>query len=86
METGGFLTDAGDVGNVVVGVFGGKPVYLRDVATIVDGAEEPGQYVFFGTGAAKSALADEQPAVTLSHCQTAGRQRHYRRQRSAEKN
>ena len=66
IETGGFLAGAEDVGNVVVGVFGGKPVYLRDVATIVDGAEEPNQYVFFGTGAAKNALADEQPAVTLS--------------------
>ena len=52
VETGGFLASAEDVGNVVVGVFGGKPVYLRDVATIVDGAEEPSQYVFFGTGAA----------------------------------
>ncbi len=66
VETGAFLKDAGDAGNVVVGVFGGKPVYLRDVATIVDGAEEPGQYVFFGTGAANSAMANEQPAVTLS--------------------
>ncbi|HXR49366.1 MAG TPA: efflux RND transporter permease subunit [Candidatus Limnocylindrales bacterium] len=66
VETGGFLASAEDVGNVVVGVFGGKPVYLRDVATILDGAEEPSQYVFFGTGAAKSALANEQPAVTLS--------------------
>ena len=47
VETGAFLTNAEDVGNVVVGVFGGKPVYLRDVATIVDGAEEPSQYVFF---------------------------------------
>jgi multidrug efflux pump subunit AcrB len=66
VETGGFLTSAEDVGNVVVGVFGGKPVYLRDVATIVDGAAEPSQYVFFGTGAATRALANEQPAVTLS--------------------
>ena len=54
VETGAFLTNAEDVGNVVVGVFGGKPVYLRDVARIVDGAEEPSQYVFFGTGAAPS--------------------------------
>ena len=53
VETGAFLKDAEDVGNVVVGVFGGKPVYLRDVADIVDGAEEPSQYVFFGTGAAR---------------------------------
>jgi multidrug efflux pump subunit AcrB len=66
VETGAFLTNAGDVGNVVVGVFSGKPVYLRDVADIVDGAEEPSQYVFFGTGSAKHAPANEQPAVTLS--------------------
>jgi multidrug efflux pump subunit AcrB len=66
IETGGFLGNAQEVGNVVVGVYGGKPVYLRDVATIVDGAEEPVQYVFFGSGAATSANANEQPAVTLS--------------------
>ena len=81
VETGGFLTDAGEVGNVVVGVFGGKPVYLRDVAVIEDGAEEPGQYVLFGEGAAANmnarggsdrmttnpAVASaEQPAVTLA--------------------
>ena len=66
VETGGFLADAQDVGNVVVGVFGGKPVYLREVAEIKDGAEEPSQYVFFGEGAAQSATSQEQPAVTLS--------------------
>jgi multidrug efflux pump subunit AcrB len=66
IETGAFLTNAEDVGNVVVGVFGEKPVYLRDVAQVVDGAEEPSQYVFFGNGAAKSGLAGEQPAVTLT--------------------
>ncbi|MGA7902943.1 MAG: efflux RND transporter permease subunit, partial [Terrimicrobiaceae bacterium] len=48
VETGGFLQSAEDAGNVVVGVFNGKPVYLREVAEIVDGAEEPSQYVFFG--------------------------------------
>ena len=52
IETGAFLQSAEDVGNVVVGVFSGKPVYLREVADIVDGAEEPGQYVLFGFGAA----------------------------------
>jgi multidrug efflux pump subunit AcrB len=50
VETGAFLRTAEDVGNVVVGVYSGKSVYLRDVATIVDGAEEPTQYVFFGEG------------------------------------
>ncbi len=47
IETGAFLTSAEDVGNVVVGVFGGRPVYLREVAKIVDGAEEPSNYTFF---------------------------------------
>ena len=66
VETGAFLATARDVGNVVVGVFGGKPVYLREVAEIVDGAEEPSNYVFFGHGAASAGAALEQPAVTLS--------------------
>ena len=65
VETGAFLRNAEDVGNVVVGVYVGKPVYLRDVATIVDGGEEPSQYVFFGSGAANGISAD-QPAVTLA--------------------
>ncbi len=66
LQTGSFLTSAKDAGSVVVGVHGEKPIYLRDVATIVDGPEEPSQYVFFGAGAAHSTAADEQPAVTLS--------------------
>jgi multidrug efflux pump subunit AcrB len=66
VETGGFIASAPDAGNVVVGVFGGKPVYLREVAEIRDAAEEPSQYVFFGSGAAESSTAEEQPAVTLS--------------------
>ncbi len=50
VDTGGFLRTAEDVGGVVAGVAGGRPVYLRDVATIVDGPEEPADYVFFGRG------------------------------------
>ena len=65
IETGAFLQTAEDVGNVVVGAYSGKPVYLRAVADIVDGAEEASQYVFFGNGAANKITADE-PAVTLS--------------------
>ncbi len=66
VETGGFLTTAQDVANVVVGVFEGRPVYLREVAEIKDGPQEASQYVFSGSGAAKAEVADEQPAVTLS--------------------
>ena len=57
VETGAFLQTAGDVGNIVVGVYSGKLVYLRDVADIVDGAEEPSQYVFYGQGSAGVAPA-----------------------------
>jgi multidrug efflux pump subunit AcrB len=66
IETGGFLANAEDVANVVIGVFAGMPVYLREVAEIKDAAEEPSQYVFSGSGAASSATAEEQAAVTLS--------------------
>jgi multidrug efflux pump subunit AcrB len=66
VETGDFLSNAQDVGKVVVGVFGGKPVYLREVAEIKDGAQEASQYVFFGNGAARSSTSAEQPAVTLT--------------------
>jgi len=62
IETGAFLKTPEDVGNVVVGVFDGRPVYLREVAEIVDGGEELSQYVLYG-GEADEA---EQPAVTLT--------------------
>jgi len=50
LQTGTFFRDARDVGAVVVGVFDGRPVYLRDVATITDGPAEPANYVLYGTG------------------------------------
>jgi multidrug efflux pump subunit AcrB len=67
VETGSFLHTAEDVGRVVVGVSDGRPVYLRDVAQIVDGPEEAADYVFFGLGpvSQEKALAPA-PAVTLS--------------------
>jgi multidrug efflux pump subunit AcrB len=67
VETGAFLRSAAEVGSVVVGVYSGRPVYLREVADIVDGAEEPSNYVFHGTGAGAGAGAgSEEPAVTLT--------------------
>jgi multidrug efflux pump subunit AcrB len=66
VETGAFFRNVHDVAGAVVGVSRGLPVYLRDVATIVDGAEDPTQYVLYGTGAADSASSHEEPAVTLS--------------------
>src|SRR5687767_11231524 len=76
IETGGFVHSAEEVGSVVIGVTGNKPVYLRDVSHIEDGAEEPADYVFYSTGPAfqneqhgqanSPAAQTTQPAVTLS--------------------
>jgi len=52
VETGGFLANLEDVASVVVGIYNGKPVYLRDVADLTDGPEEPSDYVFMGLGPA----------------------------------
>ena len=67
VETGGFLKDAQEVGNVVIGVFDGRPVYLREVARITDGPEEPANYVFMGFGpSAKEGKNGTYEAVTIA--------------------
>jgi len=72
VETGSFLKNSEDVGNVVTGLFNGRPVYLRDVAAITDGPEEPASYVFMGLGKAaaqkgiKSEAAGQKEAVTIT--------------------
>ncbi len=50
VQAGGFLESAQDVGDIVVGVYNGKPVYLKNVASVVDGPDEPSDYVFMGLG------------------------------------
>ena len=71
VQTGTFLQSAREIGRVVIGVYGGKPVYLDEVATILDGPEEPQTYVFHGS----SDTPELEPAVTLSVAKTPGRQR-----------
>ncbi|MDZ7638370.1 MAG: efflux RND transporter permease subunit [Bryobacterales bacterium] len=48
LYTGDFLHDADEVRSLVVTVLNGRPVYLRDVATVADTGEEPVQMVQFG--------------------------------------
>ena len=50
VETGSFLTTSEEVENLVVGVHDGNPVHLKDVAEVIDGPENPIQYVGFGSG------------------------------------
>jgi multidrug efflux pump subunit AcrB len=75
VETGEFLRSADDVGQLVVGVSNGKPVYLREVAKIEVGAAQPERFVWFTPGAAPTAEGAASaaapagavyPAVTLT--------------------
>ncbi|SDO40868.1 efflux RND transporter permease subunit [Desulforhopalus singaporensis] len=48
LQTGSFLQSAKEVGRIVVGVYGNRPVYLDEVAEVRDGPEEPDTYVLYG--------------------------------------
>jgi multidrug efflux pump subunit AcrB len=71
VETGEFLRSAQDVGDIVVGVHQGRPVYLREVARVEAGAQLPQRYVWFTPGAADDGLegaasGQAYPAVTIT--------------------
>ncbi len=71
VDVGAFLRDAEEIGNVVVGVSDGRAVFLKDVATVVDGPEEPSTYVWMGSGPAApekgiDRASIDAPAVTLA--------------------
>jgi multidrug efflux pump subunit AcrB len=57
IETGNLVASADEVGDLVVGVSNGRPVYLREVATVEYGARNPHQYVWFTPGT-QDAAAD----------------------------
>jgi multidrug efflux pump subunit AcrB len=63
IESGPFLRDAREVAELVVGVQGGKPVFLQDVAKVVDGPLPPARYVWHGVAGKDGG---EFPAVTIS--------------------
>ena len=77
LELGTVLATAREVGEVVIGATADRPVLLRDVATIVDGPEEPATYVRFGGGAAATGTtatlgAGAASAVTIAVAKHAG--------------
>jgi multidrug efflux pump subunit AcrB len=61
LEAGNRLADAESLRNVVVTATGGRPVLLRDVATVADADAEPTSYVRFHSREHGSA-----PAVTIA--------------------
>ena len=66
VETGEFLRSEQDVGDLVVGVNNGRPVFLREVARIETGAQLPQRYVWFTPGAGAPQAGGVYPAVTIS--------------------
>ncbi|MEN8167537.1 MAG: efflux RND transporter permease subunit, partial [Pseudomonadota bacterium] len=69
---GSFLSSANEVGNLVVGVVDGRPVYVRDVARVSRTIEDASNYVNYYTGAAYAETfgdetrADGEQAITVA--------------------
>jgi len=72
VETGAFLESAKQVRELTVGVHDGAPVYLADVARVVDGPPPPARYAWHGVGKAGIGTTSEtdagrtSPAVTIA--------------------
>ncbi|MEQ9468273.1 MAG: efflux RND transporter permease subunit [Ekhidna sp.] len=75
LKTGQFLSSSKDVEGIVVGVNNGLPVYLHQVATVLDGPAKPKDYVAFGYGKANEEYSESPstyPAVTISVAKVKG--------------
>ena len=69
VTTGRFLETSDDVENLIVGVQQNQPVFLKQVASIVNGPELPSSYVSHGFGQGSesaSKFQSEYPAVTIA--------------------
>ncbi|MGO9445602.1 MAG: efflux RND transporter permease subunit [Thiobacillaceae bacterium] len=75
LRVNGLLGSARDVGNIIIGVPNGRPVFLKDVATIEDGPQEVDASSRFAFGPAAGTAATqkgEAPAVTIAIAKKAG--------------
>src|SRR6056297_3024584 len=69
ISTGNFLETKEDLENLIIGTRQGQPIYLKQIAKILDGPELPKNYVSLGFGAASEkaeTYKSEYPAVTIS--------------------
>lgn len=69
VRTGSFLTNAKEIGRLVIGIRNGSPVYVRDVAHVSQEPAEPSQMAAFYTGPAyegETGPAQGFPAVTVA--------------------
>ncbi|MCE9561557.1 MAG: efflux RND transporter permease subunit [Planctomycetes bacterium] len=68
VEGGSFVQTAKELETLVVGVFAGKPVYVNEIAKVLDGPEEPGTYTRISFGPGTKNRPDgvtDYPAVTV---------------------
>ncbi len=73
LDAGPFLTSAAEVADLVVAVRNRHPVYLHDVARIVDGPAEPATYTAIGFGPARKRLFAEPGQLKLASVGDRGR-------------
>jgi len=70
VQAGTFLSSPDQIADLVVGLHAGRPVYLRDVATIERGPQQPSDYVWMGGGPGAHHvgidLKGTTPAVTIA--------------------
>ena len=67
IDAGEFLQSAQEAGDLVVGVHAGRPVFLRDVANLRDGAPPANRYVWYASAQGDGGAAwSEHPAVTIT--------------------
>jgi multidrug efflux pump subunit AcrB len=68
VQAGTFLASRDEVAELIVGMSGGRPIYLQDVAEVSTGPAQVDQYVWFGSGPAadREQPVRNTPAVTLA--------------------
>ncbi len=69
VEAGDFIQSADELKKLVINVIDGVPIYLKDVARVIDGPAEPTHYTWIGFGPASGKLEAypaSYPAVAVS--------------------
>lgn len=66
IESGQFFTKTEELGNLVVNVVNGRPVFLSDVAVISDGPEEAQDDTWYQVGPANGETSEPHSAVFIS--------------------
>ncbi len=81
LQAGTFFTATEEIAELIVGVFDGKAVYLKDVASVQFGVDTPSHYVSIAKGKASPMLQNNtdtivinnpKPAVTLAIAKKSG--------------